>query len=299
MGREFYISEDQEDRRLDRLLRTSLPQIPLGEIMKAIRQGRVRLDAKKAKPETRVKAGQFLQLPWDEGLAFDKIIQATITEKPKFAPLPTIYRDENIWIINKPAGLLTQPDTKGADSVFTRVLAELDWQRTDFHPSTVQRLDRNTSGIILVALSGKFQRLLTELIRERKISKIYRAIVSGELPLDGKIDLLLLKDPSTNIVKVDKNGQTACTLYKRIATEGGLSLAEIKLITGRSHQIRVHFAAIGHPVLGDKKYGTCDTKAKRTLLHAYKIIFPKDERLGKLSEKTFTAEVPKDMKLEF
>jgi len=294
MGVSFYITEDQEDRRIDRLLRTRWPQVPLGVIMKAIRTGEVRLDAKKVKPDTRLRAGQFLQVPWEKESVQQKTVQNADTAK-KYPPLSTIYKDENIWIINKPAGLLTQPDTKWADSVFSRVMTELNWTRTDFHPSTVQRLDRNTSGIILVALSGKSQRLLTELIRERQITKIYRAVVYGNIPEKGKIDFRLLKDGDTNIVRIDKNGAEALTLFEKMSGCAEYSCAEIQLVTGRSHQIRVHFAAIGHPLIGDRKYGNGKNNKARTLLHAYEVKFPNDLRLGKISGRSFTAPLPSDM----
>ncbi|MDO4952724.1 MAG: RluA family pseudouridine synthase [Synergistaceae bacterium] len=294
MGFEFHVTEDQEDRRVDRLLRSSFPQIPLSAIMKAIRKGEVRLDAKKVSPDTRVKAGQFMQLPWSDKPAYQETFQPE--DKSSAAKkLETIYRDENIWIINKPAGLLTQPDVKGADSVYTRIMTELEWKRTDFHPSTVQRLDRNTSGIVIAALSGKFQRLLSGLIRERKIEKNYRAVVEGKLPLEGRIDLPLLKDRDVNIVRVDEKGQRALTLYKRIFAGGGFSCAEVRIVTGRTHQIRAHFSATGYPVLGDRKYGGTAENAKRTLLHAYKVVFPDDGRLGRLSGAAFIAPLPDDM----
>ena len=294
MSKEFHITEDQEDRRIDRLLRSMFPQIPLSAIMKAIRKGDVRLDAKKASPDTRVKAGQFLQLPWNDD--FDRQATEQAQEgKKKYPRLDTVYRDENVWIVNKPAGLLTQPDVKGADSVYTRIVSELGRQNAGFRLSTVQRLDRNTSGIVIAALNGKFQRLLSELIRERKIEKIYRAVVAGELPKQGRIDFPLLKDADTNIVKVDRNGQSALTLYKRLAYENGVSCAEVRLVTGRTHQIRVHFSAAGHPVLGDRKYGGMAENAKRTLLHAYRVVFPNDDRLGSLAGAVFVAPLPDDM----
>ena len=294
MSKEFHITEDQEDRRIDRLLRSMFPQIPLSAIMKAIRKGDVRLDAKKASPDTRVRAGQFLQLPWNDD--FDRQATEQAQEgKKKYPRFDTVYRDENVWIVNKPAGFLTQPDVKGADSVYTRIVSELGRQNAGFRLSTVQRLDRNTSGIVIAALSGKFQRLLSELIRERKIEKIYRAVVAGELPKQGRIDFPLLKDADTNIVKVDKNGQSALTFYKRLAYENGVSCAEVRLVTGRTHQIRVHFSAAGHPVLGDRKYGSTAENAKRTLLHAYRVVFPNDDRLGSLAGAVFVAPLPNDM----
>ncbi len=294
MGKEIYITEDQENRRIDRLLRSMFPQVALSAIMKAIRKGEVRLDAKKVTPNIRVKTGQFLQLPWNDDLGRQRTGQKQEGKKT-YPCIDTIYRDENVWIVNKPAGLLTQPDVKCADSVYTRIISELDQQRAGFRLSTVQRLDRNTSGIVIAALSGKFQRLLSELIRERKIEKIYLAVVAGELPKQGRINLPLLKDSDMNVVRVDKNGQSALTLYKRLAYVNGVSCAEVRLVTGRTHQIRVHFSAEGYPVLGDRKYGSVAENAKRTLLHAYKVVFPNDDRLGNLAGAVFVAPLYNDM----
>lgn len=293
MGKEFYISKDQAGRRIDRLLRTMWPQVPLGAIMKALRKGEVRLDAKKVSADTRLEEGQFLQTPWNDDAPRENI-PAAIADM-EVPPLDTIYRDDYVWIVNKPAGLLTQPDSKGGDSLITRALAELKWSRADFHPSTVQRLDRNTSGVVLIAMSGASQRHLSELIRERKITKHYRAVVSGDTPDGGRIEFPLLKDPETNIVKVDKAGQPALSIYKKLSGTGKISVVDIELVTGRSHQARVHLSASGFPILGDMKYG--GSGAKRPLLHAYSVTFPDDAELpDSIRGRTFTADIPSDMK---
>ena len=153
MSKEFYVTADQSGRRIDRLLRGMWPWVPLGAVMKAIRTGEVRLDARKVRPDTRVEEGQFLQVPWEDAMPDQRTADRDV-RIPVRNSLETIYRDEYLWIINKPAGLLTQPDTKGGDSLITRVLTELAWTRSDFRPSTVQRLDRNTSGAVIVALTG-------------------------------------------------------------------------------------------------------------------------------------------------
>lgn len=294
MPKEFYITKDQEGRRIDRLLRTMWPQIPLGAIMKSLRKGDVRLDAKKVSADTRLAEGQFLQVPWSDDMPLGSMTASTAPTK-HYPQLPTIYKDEYLWVVNKDAGLLTQPDTKGGDSLISRALAELNWVRSDFHPSTVQRLDRNTSGAVLIALCGASQRLLSELIRERKISKTYRAVVCGQIPESGEISLPLLKNPQNNTVTVDKEGQNALTKYRRLSFDGKYSAVEIDLITGRSHQARVHMAAVGCPIIGDAKYGD-GRGAKRTLLHAYSVAFPDEVKLPQnLRGVTFTAPLPADM----
>ena len=295
MPKEFYITGDQSGRRIDRLLRNMWPQVPLGALMKAIRTGEVRLDAKKVRPDTRVGEGQFLQVPWNDDRPAERSTKEN-TPSIIHERLETIYKDDYLWIINKPAGLLTQPDTKEGDSLITRVLAALEWTRGDFRPSTVQRLDRNTSGAVIVALTGPSLRHLSELIRERKIRKIYRAVVEGMTEGSGEIDLPVLKDPVTNTVKIDESGQRALTRYRRIFHGRNWSAVEAELVTGRPHQARVHFAAIGCPIAGDVKYGGDPEMAKRPLLHAYSLTFPNDRELpDDIRGMEFKAPLPKDM----
>ena len=260
--------------------------------MKAIRTGEVRLDGKRTKGEARLAEGQRLTVPWEDGA---KAAAAPARELPRAKPLETLYKDDFAWIVNKPAGLLTQPDERGGDSLITRALAELRWGRSDYRPATVQRLDRNTSGAVIIALTGRPQRTLAELVRERKIRKIYRAVVEGEAPEKGKIDLPLLKDARTNTVRPDEGGQRALTLYRRIALCGSRSVVEAELVTGRPHQARAHLAAIGHPIAGDAKYG--GKMGKRPLLHARLVIFPDDAALpAALRGARIEAPLPDDMK---
>lgn len=293
MAKEFHISEDHAGRRIDRFLRARYPEVPLGAIMKALRDGTVRLDAKRAKPDTRLQAGQFLQVPWSDEFT---AAPAAGGSAVKWPPLDTIYRDDYVWIVNKPAGLLTQPNVKGGDSLITRALAELK-PSGDFRPATVQRLDRNTSGIVLIALCGRAQRYLSELIRERRLRKIYWAAVRGDIPENGRVDMPLLKDPETNVVSVSDRGQPSLTMYRRIKRGEWYSLTELELVTGRPHQARVHMSELGHPILGDVKYGGMAKGIKRPLLHARSVIFPDDAALSPgIRNRAFSAELPHDMK---
>ena len=295
MGAELVISADNDGRRVDRVLRTLWPQVPLGAIMKAVRTGEVRLDGKKTKADARLEEGQRLYVPWEEqaGAPETRSAGGAYVKKP---PLETLYRDDYLWVVNKPAGLLTQPDVKGGDSLITRALAELGWSRSDYRPATAQRLDRNTTGAVIIALTGAAQRHLAELIRERQIRKLYHAVVEGVADESGRVDLPLLKDSAANTVRPDKDGQAALTLYRRLAAAGALSVVEAELVTGRPHQARVHLAAIGHPIVGDAKYGS-GRGAKRPLLHARTIIFPADAGLPTaLRGAAVTAPLPADMK---
>ena len=292
MARELIISADNDGRRVDRVLRTLWPGVPLGAIMKAIRTGEVRLDGKRTKGEARLAEGQRLTVPWDDGA---KEAPAPAREAANAKPLETLYKDDFAWIVNKPAGLLTQPDERGGDSLITRALAELRWERSDYRPATVQRLDRNTSGAVIIALTGQAQRILAGLVRERKIRKIYRAVVEGVAPEEGKIDLPLLKDARTNTVRPDVNGQRALTLYRRIAAAGGRSVVEAELVTGRPASGARAPRRDWTSDSGRREIRRQDGQAP--LLHARLVIFPDDAALpAALRGARIEAPLPGDMK---
>ena len=295
---EYRVPIDHDGRRVDRLIRSLWKDVPLGAIMKAIRTGQVRLDGKKISGDERIHTGQIVLIPWDLP-QLRKIAPQKKVEKPK-EPLETLYKDDNIWCVNKPAGLLSQPDIKGGDSLVTRALRELQWTRSDFSPVCVHRLDRNTSGIMIIALSGRWQRLLSQFFRERLIKKVYWAVVEGKPPVSGQIDVRLKKNEKLNRVTAHNEGEEALTLYKRLATADGFSLMELQLVTGRPHQARAHLASLGHPILGDAKYGGHSNRlVKRPFLHARSIEMPREKELGWLSGQSFTASLPDDMMVFF
>ena len=293
MSAELSLSADHAGRRVDRVLRVIWKDVPLGAIMKALRTGGVRLDGKKTAGDQRVEEGQILHVPWD--LPENNVV---IKEKSAaFSPLQTLYRDEGLWCINKESGLLTQPNEAGGDSLITRVWSELGWDRVDFRPACVHRLDRNTSGLVMVALTGGSLRLLTELLREQRIKKIYWAIVEGVIPERGSVALALRKDVEKNQVFPDQAGEAALTHFKRLSAASDCSLVELELVTGRPHQARAHMAAIGFPILGDVKYGknTPLRRIGRPFLHAYSVLFPEAKELGALSGRQITAPLFPDM----
>jgi len=272
--------------------------------MRALRKGEVRLDAVKAREAgIKIRSGQELYVPWEPPGA-----EAAVSESAakRWGEVPMLWRGDNVVIINKPADLLVQPDVKGGDSVITRIWGMFGRGRLGFSPAAVHRLDRNTTGVLVAALSGEALRELERLFKERLVVKRYLAVVVGELPGKGVVNAPLLKDEANNIVKVvggsEKDGKTALTRYKRLSFNGTLSLASIELLTGRTHQARVHMAHLGCPILGDRKYGNFEAnrrrrEAKRPLLHAFELQFPAglSGALSEVSGKTFRSELPKDM----
>ncbi|OGT03566.1 MAG: RNA pseudouridine synthase [Gallionellales bacterium RIFCSPLOWO2_02_58_13] len=187
--------------------------------------------------------------------------------------LDLIYRDDTLIVVNKPAGLLAVPG-RGADKqdcLASRVQAEFP------DALVVHRLDMATSGLLLFARGAEMQRRLSHLFREREVQKRYVAVVSGRLELlSGEIDLPLIRDwPNRPRQKVDfATGKPSLTRYRVLAHDDGTTRVELEPVTGRTHQLRVHMAAIGHPIMGDALYGgEAEGRAERLLLHASALSF--------------------------
>lgn len=186
-------------------------------------------------------------------------------------PLDIRYEDEYMLILNKPAGILVHPT--GGDYANTLGNGLLHYyqqtgQEIDFHP--VHRLDRNTTGLVLVAKQPQLQNALTQGSGGKFFHRSYVAVIEGEMPsLEGTIDLPIARHPDSIIQRVcSSDGQPAVTHYRTLARRGGMSLLYLQLETGRTHQIRVHLAAMGHPLLGDDLYGGDTSLIQRQALHA-------------------------------
>ena len=295
------LSQDHDGRRLDRTLRSVWPELPLSAIMRAIRKGEVRLDSTRARePGARVRGGQELWVPWEAPGERPAV--------PRRGAVPILWRGGCALVVNKPADLLVQPDVKDGDSVVTRVwsmLGAAEGGSPGFAPAAVHRLDRNTTGVLIVALRGDALRALEDAFRERLAGKRYLAIVVGRPSRElEEIDAPLLKDSEANVVRVLPEGKSARTRCRCLASDGGLSLVELELLTGRTHQARVHLAHVGCPILGDRKYGDFEANrlwratVRRPLLHALELSFPDglSPVLRELAGRSFRAPVPKDMR---
>ncbi|MDR1944076.1 MAG: RluA family pseudouridine synthase [Synergistaceae bacterium] len=297
----FVTTSDQADRRLDRVLRTRYPDVPLGAIMKAMRCGAVRVNGARAEGSLRLAAGDEVFAPWPAAERPTALRGADGSHSVGYPEdgeplLRTILRTDDIWCVDKPAGLLSQPDRPGGDSVVTRAWRELSWRREDFRPATAGRLDRNVSGVMLIALNAPILRTFSELVREGLIKKIYRAVVLGQPPSEGEISLPLLKDERANKASSGKDGRSALTRFRTLEPGRDFSLVELELVTGRPHQARFHMSSIGCPIAGDFKYGDRrPEKARgRLLLHAYSISLPDTPILPpNLRGRVIIAEMPK------
>lgn len=291
----FRTSENDAGRRLDRILRTRWPQVPLGRIMGALRKGEVLLAGRPAEPSSRPESGQEISVPWE----------APREKEPGTGrvDLSFVFEGKNAWVVDKPAGLLVQPAGPGDDSLIGRVWNRFPGSSDGFRPAAVNRLDRNTSGLVTVALSGPALRALQEAWRSRKVKKTYLAIVMGEAPSSGRIDVPILKDPAKNRVETSPDGEPALTHFIKVAGDRELSLLRVELITGLSHQARFHLSHRGYPVLGDPKYGRVAPNRywgqygiHRPLLHAWMVEFPElPECLADLSGRNLICTPPKDI----
>jgi len=283
---EIRISPDDAGQRLDRFLRKYLRGAKLPTIYKMIRTRQVVVNGKKSRPECRLAEGDVLLLyPADRRM---KDLRGRPPRGPRSGapPLSILFEDDDILAVNKPPFLLVH---KGRDedeaTLLDAVQAYLGPSTSKtFRPNLAHRIDRLTSGVVLVGRSAEGLRGLTRALRRRKVDKTYLTLVAGTVsPAAGEIDAPLLRrelfESDRLRVDVDRDGKPARTLYRVIAAESGLSLVEARPQTGRTHQIRVHFAHIGCPVAGDPIYGDDEVNGRlrgryglwRQWLHAFSI----------------------------
>ena len=265
--KEFAIKKNDAGQRLDRWLGKTLPLLPAPLAQKYIRLKRVKVNGKGSARDYRLQEGDLLQLYINDEFFDTPTLENAFLAvfKPR---LNVVYEDENLLLVDKQPGIVVHPDeTERVNTLITHIQAYLyqkkEWNPRDEHafaPALCNRIDRNTGGIVMAAKNAETLRVLNQKIRDREIAKYYLAVIHGRMsPPQGKLEGFLLKDEDKAQVKVYSRpvpgGKSAATLYKTLRTAGGLSLVECELLTGRTHQIRAQFAAAGHPLLGDGKYG--------------------------------------------
>ena len=307
------VTKENENQRIDKLVRKYLNLAPLSFIYKTFRKKDVKVNNHWVNGDYIVKLDDEIKIyVTDEQLAdFSKPKEV----KKSDIKLDIIYEDDNILIINKPVGLLVVEDENEKSNTLTNFVqsylftkGEFKNNGLDFRPSPVHRLDRNTSGVCIYAKNLFSSQQLIEMFKSRtNIDKFYLALVLGKPQKnEGCIDAPLIKDPKTKIVKVarmERGSLSAKTEYKVICSNSELSLLKVHLLTGRTHQIRVHLAYINCPIVGDAKYGDFSFnkefykkyKFENQFLHSYKVTFGKIEgKLSYLSGKSFLAKLPKN-----
>jgi 23S rRNA pseudouridine955/2504/2580 synthase len=296
--RQFAVAADDDGIRLDRWFKRHLPQIGFATVSRWARTGQIRVDGKRAKPEDRLSAGQQLRVPpgGEEGGRKPKPRPELSADEVAEAKAMVIHEDAAAIVLNKPPGLATQGGTKTKHHVdrLLDAFAKGDEPR----PRLVHRLDKDTSGVLLVARTPGSAAFFSKRFSGRSAKKVYWALVVGVPEVfEGTIDAPLAKQPGTGGEKMHvdtENGQSARTRY-RVVDRAAKRAAWVELqpLTGRTHQLRVHMAAIGHPIVGDGKYGGQDafltgSVSRKLHLHARRLVIDHPDG-GRLD---VTAELP-------
>jgi 23S rRNA pseudouridine955/2504/2580 synthase len=260
--RTFTVSEDDDGIRLDRWFKRHLPEASFNIVSRWARTGQLRVDGKKATPGDRIEAGQEIRVPSADATpsrtARPQVKRDPLTEdEAQFVRDMVIYQDANAFVFNKPPGLATQGGTKTHNHL-DRLLDGLADESG--RPKLVHRLDKDTSGALLVARSARAAGHFAKAFSGRTARKVYWALIVGVPgPEEGLIDLPLAKQPGTGGEKMhvsEEAGLAAKTRWRLIDRAGNRAAwVELQPLTGRTHQLRAHMAAIGHPIVGDAKYG--------------------------------------------
>jgi len=309
--RVIVVEKNQEGQRLDKLLQKYLNKAPKSFIYKMLRKKNITLNGKKADGSEKTNLNDEIKLFLaDETIdSFRENVSAAIVE----GDLNIVYEDEHCLIINKPAGMLSQKAKPEDISLVEYVISYLlktgkltEEEMKTFKPGICNRLDRNTSGLVVAGKTLKGLQVMSELFRNRGLDKYYLCIVKGKVSKKHKLKGYLKKDEKTNKVRVLEqefsDSEYIETEYEPVMSSETFTLLKVKLITGKTHQIRAHLSSIGHPIIGDEKYGDrkLNERMKKEfglghqLLHSYEVHFNQMEKeLEYLSGHTIIGEVPK------
>ena len=307
--KEFTIGKNDAGQRLDRFVSKSVPLLPAALLQKYIRLKRIKCNGARAQRDQRLQEGDVLQLYINDEF-FDKPREDNMFLTLFKPSLNIVYEDENLMLLDKRPGLVVHADeTEKVNTLINHIQAYLyqkrEWNpkwENAFTPALCNRIDRNTGGIVIAAKNAETLRIINEKIRDHELDKSYLCITVGHPKKpEGKIEGFLFKDEVKKQVffhhKPIPGAKTAVTLYKTLEKRGELALVECRLLTGRTHQIRVSMAEIGCPLLGDGKYGRGDVNKRyhetRQALYSYKLHFdfPTDAgMLNYLKGRTFTVE---------
>ena len=296
--KEFQIKKNDAGQRLDKFLTKAVKGLPTSLMYKFIRTKKIKVNRARTEQKYVLREGDIVQLfikdeffdsPEKDNSALGSIV-------PK---LTVVYEDDNIILCNKRPGVLVHEDDDARDNTLIMHIKAYLYQKGEYDPENEQsfapalcnRIDRNTGGIVIGAKNAEALRVMNEKIKNDEISKFYYCVVHGKMP--KKADTLtgyLLKDSDKNQVKIFdkqvKGSKNIITKYKVVSEKNGMSLLEVELVTGRTHQIRAHMSYIGHPLVGDGKYGiNKDDRArgyKYQALYAYRLRFDFDDDSGAL-----------------
>jgi 23S rRNA pseudouridine1911/1915/1917 synthase len=300
-AREFSVTADADGQRLDRFLVTVLGDHSRSQIQKLIAEGRVRVSEREAKPNLAVRAGDRIHVELPDAAPTSVAAEAM--------PLEILYQDEDVVVVNKPAGMVVHPGAGHASGTLVNALlhhvTDLSGIGGELRPGIVHRLDRGTSGTMVVAKNDAAHQELSRQFHDREVEKEYIALVWGVVQAGRRIDAAIGRDPANRqkMSARSRRSREAVTRITRAFHLPGVTLCQVAIHTGRTHQIRVHLSAIGHPVVGDSLYGGVhrrvpgDIRAvqrlQRPFLHAARLVFhhPRDGR-----RMEFTVDLPPDLR---
>lgn len=312
--KELTVSRNEAGQRMDKLLAKYLNLAGKGFIYKMIRKKNITLNGKRCEGSELLQEGDVIRLFLSDE-TIDRFSRTEIRTVQKKRNLDIIYEDRDILLVNKPCGMLSQKAEDGDESLVEYVIAYLlekgelteEAMRT-FRPSVCNRLDRNTSGIVIAGKSLGGLQAMSAVLKDRSLHKYYQCIVKGRVEAPCRIRGYLKKNEQTNQVSVFKTPVPESlpieTEYIPLSVGENFTRLQVTLITGRSHQIRAHLNSIGHPILGDPKYGdpVLNREARQKyristqLLHSWKLVMPDmvPEPCSGLKGKSFTAPLPRD-----
>ena len=292
------VDKSWDGRRLTRFLQKAMPSATMGQIRKFLRLGRIKVNGKKGTEETTLTEGAVVDL-YVEDTFFEEVEREDPFYSKIRPKLTILYEDEHIMLLDKRAGLICHPDEgEKVNTLLTHAQAYLyqkgEWNpKRDFAPALCNRIDRFTAGIVILAKTQEALRAMDEKIRTHEVQKYYLCIVHGKMKYkDGTLRHFLMKKPEqkkvTVLRKIEPGSKEAITYYQAIDEANSLTLCECLLGTGRTHQIRAQFAAIGHPLLGDNQYGNSKQNEKYGRINgqalcAYRLIFDFEDDAGCLN----------------